>query len=559
MLISYSVPDIEIRRSKSPIALAISAGYIKPHTITARGNYFVINDKKVRGIYAITNKYKYTWSNTPCYWYCIQESNPIDPVMVDNINKFMEANSLITLQLGDIKHGVRLRQLSLQHDRLSALQQLQSEEKVIEEKLEEGLKVGEENIEKAVADLQEQYDKNANMDSKRKSSILLDSLLEKGNIDQREFAVYQQSIDKDELMFDTLIVALRESHTVRIIEPLDEVTERFIYDLSKQNADEWAGHTQDLRNTKRGLGEMVSRQTKPMLSYYAAIPPVPMLLGMFVPEIELHYLAKPVAVILYKNRIILKRIYSDWNYFVISGKNIGGVYSIDHTCQYMWGKTRCYVYNVVDGEKPDHKLLKEFKKYVKRKVLYGTVKIKGQRTAKPNSIVDHLVSNNLIDSVGYAEFSEKINNSKIDFDDLVETMNDKGLITVRKPLNLDVEGFISVVGAQNAQEWAGLTQDLRNDKKGLADMTKTQAKSFLSAGIVLAIGISITIAAVVIPSNWEQISAGFAGGNGTGFTLNPLDMFKPKPAGFLDILSIKTPTLFGWMLDHIPWLMSWLA
>lgn len=558
MLISYSVPDIEIRRSKSPIALAISAGYIKPHKITARGNYFVINDKKVRGIYAITNKYKYTWSNTPCYWYCIQESNPIDPVMVDKINKFMEVNSLVTLQLGDVKHGVRLRQLTLQHDKLSALIHLQEEEKLIKQKLEDGLKVGEENIDQAINNLQEQYDKKANLSTKRKAVILLESLLENGNIDQLEFATYQQMVDKDEIVFETLVTALRESHTVRIIEPLDEPTERFIYDLSKQNADEWAGHTQDLRNTKRGLGEMVSHQTKPMLSYYAAIPPVPMVLGMFVPEIELHYLAKPVAVILYKNRIIVKRIYSKWDYFVIKGKNIGGVYSIDHECQYMWGKTRCYIYNVEDSEKPDHKLLMQFKKYIKSKSLYRTSKIKGKLTAKSNTVLDHLFSNKMIDQVAYFELTNKINNSKIDFDDLVQELNEKGLIIVRKPLNLDVEGFINVIGSQNAQEWAGHTQDLRNNKKGLSDMTKVQAKSFLTAGIVLAVGISITIAAVVIPSNWQQISAGFSGGNGTGgFTLNPLDMF--KGGKFIDILSVKTPTLFGWIVDHIPWLVSWLA
>ena len=105
------LPDIEIGLSKTTIALMFFPdGIIKPYKINPKGKYFVLNESRARGIYTINKKYCWVWgAKTQCYFYMIQETNPIDPIRIHELNEFKERNKLTKITQKDIKHAAMLR------------------------------------------------------------------------------------------------------------------------------------------------------------------------------------------------------------------------------------------------------------------------------------------------------------------------------------------------------------------------------------------------------------------------------------------------------------------
>ena len=569
MLISYNIPDLEIHRSKKPVALIVSAGYIIPHSITARGNYFVMNDKKVKGIYTIIEKFRLMWDYTPVYFFVVQESNPIDPIMIDRINNFMQRNKIVNLKLKDIKHGSMLRSVYLRAEREgldqnAALRILDSTEKDSADQLNTKIDEAVQKLNEHEKVQREEYNRPYyKMSDNKKSYRLLKFLKEKEQlISEQEYTTFIFKVENHLLDFSGLVEELRESHVVRIVEPLDEETESFIYQLSNQYEEEKAGQTQDLVGTKRGLKEMLSRPIHSILSFYAMIPAS--VLCNVIPNIEIHpaFPTTPIALIITHGKIIRKKITRNGSYFVVKDRKIRGVYSKINECQYMWGKVPCYIYGPTGSDLSDKEFLNHIAKYVNRKEFARpkiqersyNEKIFKKRTLlnfsskskninpKLNSLLEHLLNSNKISQDQFNELQIKVNNREIDPDELIEELIRLGLVNTISPLNLGVRDFIKELGAVNAQEWAGITQDCRNIFKGLNEMTSKPVKQFLSAGVILAIGLAVTIAAVVIPSNLPEMMKGLSGGSGHGGGFSLIPNFSGH---FIDGLFMKFPWMVG--------------
>ena len=555
-MFSSTVPDLEIRRSKQPVALIVSAGYIKPKKVVERGNYFVVNDKKVRGIYAVNNKYSFMWGSTKVYWYAVQEANPIDPIMIDKLNGFMAVNRLVHLRYKDIKQGIRLRLLSLRRDKKAALDATEEEERSKLEILNESIDKGLETLAEEEEKVSKERETNYRLPEKRKAKILLDFLLERDIIDKAQHTIWYQAINKDELNFESLLDELKESHEMGIVEPLNEDIERFLRDLGKQNSQEWAGVTQDLRGTKRGLGEMVAKPVTPTLSLYLMI--FASLATTFVKSIELHFSNAPIALTISGKQIRPKTIIRRGDYCIFNDESINGIYEMNEDCQYMWGKTLCQLYQLTNHKTEDPFITNEIRKYAKTRKLF-TVKKEGKKVLfkpnsvrhyKRNSLLDYLVDTNKITQATHDEFMEKIRNKKMNVSEFIFKLKELKVLETNVPLNLDVEGFIHELGAQNAQEWAGHTQDLRNSKKLIADMTRVPVKSFLSGGIILAIGlVAIMAFAVVVTgggSGLTKIIGTSVGGSGShgggGFSLIP-----NFGGHFILPLLHHIPNILGWL------------
>lgn len=552
MLLSYSIPYMEIKRSKSPVALVISAGYIKPYAMLARGNYFVVNVKRVRGIYVINNKMRYMLENVPVYWYAVQESNPIDPVMINKINSFMKSNSLVTLEIKDIRQGSRLRILGKRLDKTKALEFLTGDEETDKKKINDGLDSAIPKLQKAQDELENVFQKPVPVSSYRKSNIVLDHLKELEILSDEEHKSYLNKIDTEQMNFETMIDDLKVSHLVNITHELDEETEKFVHALGKQNAQQMAGVSQDLRSTKRGLREMLSKPINSTLSWYLMIP-ASLVVGLapkMFPQVELHLTNSPIALIIYKKKIYLRRIFGKNEYFVINHDIVGGIYRRSIDSQYMWGKVPCYIYHLEERTSTDKKTIKHFFiQSIKRK-LSVEIRKKKQINFKKNSLLEHLESEEKIRKDIHEQMFDRINKNKMNFDQMVDQLQEHVGFKINEPLNVEVEGFIDTLGAMNAQEWASFTQDLRNNLKALKDMTSKPVKSFLSAGVILAVGIVGVMAIAVLGSGG---GAGFSkmlggGGNHTGgigipgFSLGH----------FIDILNYHIPHLLGYMNTHLP-------
>jgi hypothetical protein len=493
--------------------------------------------------------------NTPIYWYSVEESNVIDPVAIDRVNKFMKENGLVTLSIKDVKQGIRLRLLQNRYDQKVALEKLLKEEEESDEEMNYAVEEITKGLEEGKKALEREKEQVVPISDYRNAISLLSELKERKLFDEKEYTIYLQKVDKGELTYQTLIDELKLYHQVSIIKPLDIETEKFIYDLGKQHAVKWAGISKDLRDTKRGLKEMLSSPIKSYLSWYLMI--FGSVFGGMLKdsEIELHYSSSPVAILLDHRKIIIKKIITKGKYFVINDRKIGGVFAKSLESQYMWGKTPCYIYNVTGQSSLSPKTIKEFLKYAVRRTLRKTIKKKRQIINRSNTLIDHLESIGKLESNEKIQLQMKIDNDQIDFDTLVEELESKGKIQITRALNVEVEGFIDELGSINAQEWAGHTQDLRNNLKNLKDMTAVPTKSFISAGMILAGGIVAVMAVAVFAngggSGITKMFGGTSGPNGThtGISLIP---------NFGGHLILGSDTIFSWISLHTPWLLEWL-
>lgn len=539
--------------------MIVSAGYIKPVEVVARGDIFVFNDKKVKGFYYINNKYRFMWNRTPVYFYAVKESNPIDPIRIDKINQYMKTNSIVSLRQKDVDQGIRLRILTLNRSKKEALELLEQEEGKKKDSLDASVKDGIERIESTTKALAEKYDKQVDLGPMKKSYILIQHLLEQDQISQTQYDTFLQKIEHG-MSFENLIKEVREIHEVGIVTELDEETERFIHDISHQQAEEWAGFTQDMRSSKRGLREMLARPVRSTLSTYLMVPATAM--ANVIPGLEVHYNdvingSSPIGIFINKRNLIVRKIDTRSNYFVLNDKQVKGVFTTDSDCQYMWNKTPCYIYNISNQVKEDNKIIKELKKYFGKRMV-NVKKHKGKVTQKANQVLEYLINTNKIDQPTYYEVDKSITDKTMNFDGLVDFLKSKNFIKAISPLNVDVGGFIKELGAINAQEWAGFAQDLRNDKQGLEDMTAKPVKKFLSAGVILAIGIVAIMAVILVPGS-IHLGGGAAPVKGEAPGNNLLGPLSSMMPHFIDILFTKHPGFVTWMVDKMPWLVKALV
>jgi hypothetical protein len=265
-MFSTVIPDIEIHLSNEPIALIISGEYIKPYKIISKGNYFIVNERRTRGIYTIKGR-GLNWGKTKVYFYHVEETNPIDPILTHELNHYIHTNELTKIKVKDVKHGSRLRVLGKLKDETNYIDRIKNDEANKLENLDTQITSASAKINKTETDIKENYNSDVSISPVKKSYMLLEHLRESKQIDEVEFESMTQKLENHELDFNTLINELREAHVIRVYEPLDVNVESYINDLGSQNARELAGFVQDLRNNKKGLADMTS---KPVTSFISA-------------------------------------------------------------------------------------------------------------------------------------------------------------------------------------------------------------------------------------------------------------------------------------------------
>ena len=265
VFLSNTVPVLEIHMSNEPVAFVISGHNMKIYKIINKGNYFIINERRTRGIYTIKGT-PLQMGKTQAYFYHVEETNPLDPIMASELNKYIRTNDLTKVTPKDIRHGARLRILQKIDSKVHPIQKLSDEEKNKLENLDKEITEGATHIKDTEDNIKKLYEKDVAISPIKKSFILLDHLRDTKQIDDVEYARLQQKLENYELNFETLIDALRENHVIRVYEPLDLNVEGWINELGAQNARELAGFVQDLRNNKKGLADMTSKPVQSFLS-----------------------------------------------------------------------------------------------------------------------------------------------------------------------------------------------------------------------------------------------------------------------------------------------------
>jgi hypothetical protein len=264
LLFSTSVPAVEIHMSNDPIAqVFLSTGEIRFYKIKKRKKYFTIIDKKgVKGIYTINNKYRHNIGKTPVYVYASQEQNPIDPILINELNNFKKRNKLTEIKRKDVKHASRFRNLLTQKKATEAMDIIKAENEKADKDLQENVAEVTKGIDDKIDMLKKQHNKDVDVSDSQRSTILLEHLKEVKNIDDKQFVEFANKVDSNTLTYDDLIDELRNLNVVTVSEPLDENVEDFIQDLGSQNAAEAAGFVDDLRLNRKGLKDMTASPVK---------------------------------------------------------------------------------------------------------------------------------------------------------------------------------------------------------------------------------------------------------------------------------------------------------
>lgn len=253
---------MEIHASNEPVALMITpTGQIRPFKIKAKDRYFVVNEKKVKGIFTINNKYRFSWGKTPCYFYAIPETNPIDPVIINELNLFKKRNKLTEIKHKDIKHGSRLRILKKQNE-AEPIKRLREETEIEGAEINEEITHVSEKIDERIENLKTMHQKEIDVADSQKGYILLEHLDKIEKITKQQKTDMLNKIETGTISFDEMVDDLRSANIVDVSEPLDENIEDFVQDLGAQNARDMAGFVEDLRNNKRGLKDMTAAPIK---------------------------------------------------------------------------------------------------------------------------------------------------------------------------------------------------------------------------------------------------------------------------------------------------------
>jgi hypothetical protein len=262
-LFSTTIPEMEIHLSNEPIALFLSAdGRIMPKKIKNKGRYFTVNDKKLKGIYTINNKYAYRWGKTPVYFYAIQETNTIDPLLINELNNFKKKNKLTEITRKDVKQASKFRSLLMQMQYSDAMTELKNRTALKDEQLQKGIELVTNQIEDRIKNLREKHNKEIELTDAQKTYVLLEHLRETQQIDERQYSEFMNKVSGNILTYENLIEDLKDLNVVTVSEPLDMNVEDFIQDLGSCNAPDLAGHVQDLRSNKKGLKDMTASPVK---------------------------------------------------------------------------------------------------------------------------------------------------------------------------------------------------------------------------------------------------------------------------------------------------------
>jgi hypothetical protein len=290
------------------------------------------------------------------------------------------------------------------------------------------------------------------------------------------------------------------------------------------------------------------------------------MLSFSFPVMEIHNSKDPIALMVYPSRKIKAfklRPLSGKYFYIREGKAYKGIFELDPTKAYHFGKTPCYVFDSRNCLPMDAILVNELNNFsktnnltkIKRKdvdhagrlreiaskvdLLDTAKRILNEQLLKRketiNKVVEeigqpqdveqeelgtiltnYLVSNDLITIEEKGELEHSLSIGKIDYNQLIGILKDRDTVRITAPIDLNTQTFLEDFGGYNPEQLANFTEYLTHIDKGLKSLTSVPVKSWMPASIIMALLIGGSIAFMVILN-----SAGDLGGMLGGLVPNP--------------------------------------
>lgn len=285
------------------------------------------------------------------------------------------------------------------------------------------------------------------------------------------------------------------------------------------------------------------------------------------PVMEIHSSKEPIAIIQFPSR--KQKEYKiralGGKYCYVKDKSFEGVFELDPTRAYYSGNTPIYYFDSRNAKPIDWVLGNELVKFAKRNgltkiehkdaihskmlrtILKDTPDLKQalrildekilKRKTEINDTLDefnqklsetpsesqpdtaamgymltnYLVQKNLMTTEEKGLMDAEIARGEMTLEALIAKLRDKEIVTIREPFTRDVELYLEQFGSYNPTQLAGFVDRLRQVDKGLKTMTSVPLKSWMPAGIIMAILIGGSIAAMVLFNNMDDFGAKIGG------------------------------------------------
>lgn len=277
-LFSYSIPDYEIHMQNEPVAMMYLPGRrIQFYKIKPKGRYFILKSNKVKGIFEMKDEFRSYIGKTVVYQYNLRNHTNFDPVLVDEVNKFMRTNKLSKLKRKDVRHASKLRLLINKFGSQSKVKQ-QNEKEIenatnyMDDIQNEENKHGEQlntEIQNARVELTQQVDtynktNEASIAASQEQTnyFIVEHLHKKGFLDSKDYASFVYKLENKLIKSDELIDELKEMHAVHVVQPIDTNVESFLEEFGAQNPSELIGFIDDMRKVPKGLKGMTNAPIK---------------------------------------------------------------------------------------------------------------------------------------------------------------------------------------------------------------------------------------------------------------------------------------------------------
>jgi hypothetical protein len=285
------------------------------------------------------------------------------------------------------------------------------------------------------------------------------------------------------------------------------------------------------------------------------------LISFSFPQWEIHNSKDPIALLIHPSRKMqaykLKTL--GGKYFVIKeGRKFEGIFELDPTKAYHFGKTPMYIFDSRNALPIDAILVNEIARFAKtnnlakvepkdveqasaiRELLKKIPKLEDavnvvidntlKRKKKIENVIseignpedietrdlgfiltNYLIQNDLITHDEKGRLDNDLTMGKMDYNQLIAYLKKRELVEVNTPIELNTQMFLNDFGGYNPEQLASFVDRLRRDERGLRSMTSIPVKSWMPAGLVMALLIGGAIAFMIVLQSSGQIEGMFSG------------------------------------------------
>lgn len=124
------------------------------------------------------------------------------------------------------------------------------------------------------------------------------------------------------------------------------------------------------------------------------------------------------------------------------------------------------------------------------------------------TLTNHLLIQELIDVNEKMLLDDDIRSGKMTFEQLIDQLRDKAVVTINSPISMDAERFLEAFHAYDPARVWNWVEKLATLDKRLKTMTSVPVKNWIPASIIMAIAIGGSIGFIVILNNIGQIKDG---------------------------------------------------